>query len=62
MEPYDESQVAARLPDFTIVRMMPGFRIYKGKRNVLVASTAFWTEAVAYVLVEREADRAIRRN
>ena len=45
-----------RLPDgFRIVRMLPGFRVFKGDN--LIAGVAYWTEAVAVVKVEREAAR-----
>lgn len=56
-----DDNIVAKTKDGYIVRAYkPGFRVFKGKR--MIASTAFWTEAVAVVRVEREANRAIRRN
>ena len=49
-----------RTPDgYTIEHLHPGFRIAKGRRHIATVNT--WREAVAHVLVEREANRAIRR-
>ena len=61
---YGVETVAETKDGYTIVALRPGYRVYKGKgrHKTLKASVALWTEAVAFVLVEREADQAIRKN
>ena len=59
MATITDTNVATRTKDgYVIYRRMPGFSIRKGRRHV--ADTDSWTEAVASVRVDREANRAIR--
>ena len=45
--------------DFTVEAMRPGFTIWRGRR--IVHTTDSWQKAVAWITVEREAARAIKR-